>query len=59
MRNYHTVTSGSAEGGVSGTLFDSSYMEGGGTFEWTFSNAGTYEYYCTLHPFMKGKVVIN
>lgn len=55
----HTVTSGSAESGDSGTIFDSSYMAGGKTFQWTFSSAGTFDYYCTLHPFMKGKVVVN
>ncbi|RPJ26359.1 MAG: hypothetical protein EHM25_12045, partial [Nitrosopumilales archaeon] len=55
----HTVTSGSAESGESGTVFDSSYMAAGKTFQWTFSTAGTFDYYCTLHPFMKGQVVVN
>jgi nitrite reductase (NO-forming) len=55
----HTVTSGSAETGVSGTEFDSSYMAAGKTFEHTFSSAGTFDYYCTLHPFMKGQVIVN
>ncbi|MDW0143315.1 MAG: cupredoxin domain-containing protein, partial [Nitrososphaeraceae archaeon] len=55
----HTVTSGSAESGESGTVFDSSYLAAGKTFQWTFSTAGTFDYYCTLHPFMKGQVVVN
>jgi plastocyanin len=55
----HTVTSGSAESGESGTTFDSSYLAAGKTFPWTFSTAGTFDYYCTLHPFMKGQVVVN
>jgi nitrite reductase (NO-forming) len=55
----HTVTSGSAESGVSATEFDSSYMAAGKTFEHTFSSAGTFDYYCTLHPFMKGQVIVN
>ncbi|MGV8107026.1 MAG: cupredoxin domain-containing protein, partial [Nitrososphaerota archaeon] len=55
----HTVTSGSAEGGESGTEFDSSYLAAGKTFQWTFPTAGTFDYYCTLHPFMKGQVVVN
>jgi nitrite reductase (NO-forming) len=55
----HTVTSGSAESGVSGTEFDSSYLAGGKTFQHTFSSAGTFDYYCTLHPFMKGQVIVN
>jgi plastocyanin len=55
----HTVTSGSAEAGNSGTEFDSSYLAAGKTFQHPFSTAGTFDYYCTLHPFMKGKVVVN
>ena len=30
-----------------------------GTFEHTFNSAGEYEYVCTLHPGMKGKVVVG
>jgi plastocyanin len=55
----HTVTSGTAESGTSGELFDSSYLAAGKTFQRTFSSAGTFDYYCTLHPFMKGQVVVN
>jgi plastocyanin len=55
----HTVTSGSAESGKSGTIFDSSYLTGGKTFQHTFSSAGTFDYFCTLHPYMKGQVVVN
>ena len=55
----HTVTSGSPEGGNSGTEFDSSYLAAGKTFQHLFNTAGTFDYYCTLHPYMKGKVVVN
>ena len=55
----HTVTSGSAESGNSGTEFDSSYLAAGKTFEHQFSTSGTFDYYCTLHPYMKGKVVVT
>ena len=55
----HTVTSGSTESGKSGTIFDSSYLTGGKIFQHTFSIAGTFDYYCTLHPYMKGQVVVN
>jgi plastocyanin len=55
----HTVTSGSAESGNSGTEFDSSYLAAGKTFQHQFNTAGTFDYYCTLHPYMKGKVVVN
>ncbi|MGA9744671.1 MAG: plastocyanin/azurin family copper-binding protein [Nitrososphaeraceae archaeon] len=55
----HTVTSGSPEGGNSGTEFDSSYLAAGKTFQHQFNTAGTFDYYCTLHPYMKGKVVVS
>ena len=57
----HTVTSGSPESGNSGTgtEFDSSYLAAGKTFQHQFSTAGTFDYSCTLHPWMKGNVVVN
>lgn len=55
----HTVTSGTPEGGNSGTEFDSSYISAGKTFEHTFNSKGSFDYYCTLHPFMKGKIVVS
>jgi plastocyanin len=55
----HTVTSGSPESGNSGTEFDSSYLAAGKTFQHPFNTAGTFDYYCTLHPYMKGKVVVS
>jgi len=54
----HTVTSGGADAAESGKIFDSGYIAGGKTFEWTFGKAGTFEYYCTLHPFMTGKLIV-
>jgi len=29
------------------------------TFSHTFDKPGTYEYFCTLHPHMKGKIVVK
>jgi plastocyanin len=55
----HTVTSGSAESGNSGTEFDSSYLAAGKTFLHQFGTAGTFDNYCTLPPWMKGKVVVS
>ncbi|KUG20199.1 copper binding protein, plastocyanin/azurin family [hydrocarbon metagenome] len=48
----HTVTS------TDGT-FDSGTIAPGGEFEYTFTEEGTYEYYCTLHPSMTGTVVVE
>jgi plastocyanin len=33
-------------------------MPSGATFSFTFAKAGTFAYHCTIHPFMKGTVVV-
>lgn len=48
----HTVT---ADDGS----FDSGMIEGGQTWRYTFTRAGTYAYHCTPHPFMKATVVVK
>ena len=54
----HTVTSGTATAGVTG-VFDSGLFMAGGTFEHTFDDAGTFDYFCMVHPWMTGKVIVN
>jgi amicyanin len=54
----HTVYSGSPTQD-SGKLFQSPFMAKGKTFTHTFDTAGTFDYYCTLHPFMIGQVVVK
>lgn len=49
----HTVTSTSGP-----ASFDSGVMEGGDTFGFTFAEAGTYDYFCELHPFMRAQVIV-
>lgn len=44
---------------VSTGLFKSPFFEKGGSFSFKFENAGTYEYYCSIHPAMKGTVVVE
>ncbi|HEY1992207.1 MAG TPA: cupredoxin family copper-binding protein [Gammaproteobacteria bacterium] len=34
-------------------------LDTGDSYSYTFTQPGTYNYYCTLHPFMKGKVVVT
>ncbi|MGH2468480.1 MAG: cupredoxin domain-containing protein [Chloroflexota bacterium] len=48
----HTVT---AKNGA----FDSSDLQRGQSFTFTFSKAGTYAYYCRVHPFMTGTIVVQ
>ncbi len=47
----HTVDSN--DGSIS-----SGYITNGQSFEYTFSEAGTYEYYCALHPWMVGSITV-
>jgi len=48
----HTVTD------VGGT-FDSHLILPNNTWKYTFNNAGKYNYFCTLHPWMKGIVIVS
>ncbi|HET9774616.1 MAG TPA: plastocyanin/azurin family copper-binding protein, partial [Nitrososphaeraceae archaeon] len=54
----HTVVQGSAEAPVEGG-FDSSIINAGSSWEHKFDTAGTFDYYCSLHPFMKGTVTVS
>jgi plastocyanin len=51
----HTVTSGDPNAGPSGT-FDSGLIKPTQTFKYSFTAAGTTSYFCTVHPWMTGKV---
>ena len=39
--------------------FDSGDMNGGATFSFTFKTAGTITYHCSIHPEMKGTVIVQ
>ncbi len=39
--------------------FDSGILPQGETFSYTFTKPGTYEYKCTPHPRMRGKVIVE
>ncbi|MBI3254768.1 MAG: cupredoxin domain-containing protein, partial [Nitrosarchaeum sp.] len=54
----HTVTSGSPANGPSG-VFDSSLIMGDASFENTFDEAGSYDYFCMVHPWMVGNIQVN
>ncbi len=51
----HTVTIIS----MIGETFDSGQLEAGQTYSHTFSTAGTYPYKCSLHPGMRGSVIVR
>jgi plastocyanin len=56
----HTVTSGSPNNSSdSGKEFDSGNLNPSQIFEHTFSKAGTYHYFCIIHPSMLGLVDVK
>ncbi|MGB1378730.1 MAG: cupredoxin domain-containing protein [Nitrosopumilus sp.] len=54
----HTITGGSPANGPSG-VFDSSLLMAQGVFSHTFDDAGYYDYFCMVHPWMIGSVTVN
>jgi len=48
----HTVTS-------SAKLFRSKALDTDDKFSFMFTTPGTYEYFCSLHPHMTGKIVVE
>lgn len=53
----HTVTSGHPN--KHDGNFDSGIMMVNQSWEFTFTDSGEYDYYCSLHPWMKGTVSVN
>jgi plastocyanin len=49
----HTVTSNDK------TTFASSLLDTGDTFTFTFNAAGTFDYFCSVHPMMTAKVIVQ
>ena len=39
--------------------FDSGTLDTDGTFSHVFNQPGTYEYFCAVHPHMKGRIVVK
>lgn len=48
----HTVASGTK-------LFKSKVLDTGDSFSFTFTKAGAYPYFCSLHPHMTGRVLVS
>jgi plastocyanin len=55
----HTVTEGNPSGNTPSNGFDSGILNPGQTFKHAFDKPGTVDYYCTLHPFMLGQVMVK
>jgi plastocyanin len=42
-----------------GKVFESKVFGTGGHYSFTFATPGTYEYLCSIHPEMRGKVIVE
>jgi len=54
----HTVTAGTPQDGPSGA-FDSSLVMADASFSHTFEEAGSFDYFCMVHPWMQGMVMVS
>ena len=53
----HTMTGGTPEDGPSG-IWDSSLLMGGGEYSFSLDSAGEYDYFCMVHPWMRGSIEV-
>jgi plastocyanin len=49
----------SADHTATGSTFDSGVLEEGDSYEFMFTETGTFEYYCSIHPEMEGTVTVT
>ena len=54
----HTFTAGTAEGGPSGE-FDTGLLMAANSFEFTPTAVGEIPYFCMVHPWMKGLIIVQ
>ncbi|MBI3022750.1 MAG: cupredoxin domain-containing protein [Thaumarchaeota archaeon] len=40
-------------------LFESQLIQPRGDFSFQFNEVGVFDYYCSLHPWMKGKIIVR
>ena len=56
-RGFHTITTGYYD--TPDGMFDSGQIPSSERFSYTFDKAGEFHYYCRLHPWMEGKIIVN
>jgi len=54
----HTASGGTAETGLTGP-WDSSLIMSGASYSYTADTAGTFEYFCMVHPWMEGTLIVE
>ena len=55
----HTFTSGAATDDTPGDVFDSSLVMAKSSYEWTPTTVGEVPYFCMVHPWMTGLIVVQ
>ncbi|MGH7253685.1 MAG: cupredoxin domain-containing protein [Nitrospiraceae bacterium] len=57
----HTITDGTEPGAAAGKLFETGFLEPGKTFTIDTSSLDPkeYDYFCLVHPYMKGKMTVE
>jgi len=54
----HTASGGNPTDGLTGP-WDSSLIMAGGSFSYTADTAGTFDYFCMVHPWMEGTLIVE
>jgi plastocyanin len=55
----HALCSGKPTDVKCGPVFEDDSLKPGETFQFTFPNSGVYDYYCSIHPWMTGQVIVG
>jgi glucose/arabinose dehydrogenase/plastocyanin len=55
----HTVTEGIPGSNPSSSVFNSGVLGPGQSFQHIFNQAGILKYYCTIHPWMSGEIIVK
>lgn len=55
----HTSVSGLITDDDAGSVFDSSLLLPGNTYEWSPTEVGEYPYFCIVHPWMVGTITVQ
>jgi plastocyanin len=55
----HVICSGKVTDDECGKVFEDDTLKPGTTFQFTFANAGTFDYFCSVHPWMTGQVIVG
>ena len=53
------INQDSAPHQIKSNTFNSSTLNKGGNFQFTFSTAGEYSYFCSIHPSMQGRIIVQ